>query len=463
MKNLQINLLLLAMLGFAGCATVETDFDFDWGDKPKNVILFIGDGMGVSTVTAARIFEGQQRGNTGEENLLSFEHFPNVALIKTYNTDLQVPDSAGTMSAIMTGEKTSAGVISVNASVKRGDCASGLAGELETLLERSEDQGIATGVISTAKITHATPAATYAHAALRGWESEAPEGCEDIASQLVSFDHGNGIEIMLGGGRQGFYPNDVADVEYSDKTGARKDNRNLVAEWQQKGGNRTYVWNREQLLAADPQTRLLGLFEPSHMQYDADRDAEAEPSLAEMTGIAIERLSKEKNGYLLVIEAGRIDHAHHAANAYRAMMDTVAYAKAVSQAVEMTDEDETLILVTADHSHTFTISGYPARGNPILGKARGPDGELIMDAEGHPYTTLGYANGPGYVEELEDLTEVDTEAPDYQQRGTFPGGSETHGGEDVPAYALGVGAEKVRGVMEQNKLYDVMADVLFGQ
>ena len=127
------------------------------------MILFLGDGMGVSTVTAARIFAGQQQGGSGEEYVLPFETFPNVALVKTYNTDSQVADSAGTMSAIMTGEKTRIGVIGVAASVPQNDCASALQNALPTLLEDAEDEGLATGIISTARITHATPAATYAH------------------------------------------------------------------------------------------------------------------------------------------------------------------------------------------------------------------------------------------------------------------------------------------------------------
>ena len=89
----------------------------------KNVVFFLGDGMGVSTITAARIFAGQQQGASGEEYDLAFDHFDNVALIKTYNTDAQVPDSAGTITAIMTGQKTRIGVVGVDASVARDDCS----------------------------------------------------------------------------------------------------------------------------------------------------------------------------------------------------------------------------------------------------------------------------------------------------------------------------------------------------
>src|SRR5690606_20199780 len=95
-------------------------------------------------------------------------------------------------------------------------------------------------------------------------------------------------------------------------------------------------------------------------------------------------------------EAGRIDHAHHAGNAYRALTDTIALSDAVKAAVSMTDPRETLIVVTADHSHVFTIAGYPDRGNPILGKTA-TDGVMAKDSLGLPYTTLSYANGPGFT------------------------------------------------------------------
>ena len=107
----------------------------------------------------------------------------------------------------------------------------------------------------------------------------------------------------------------------------------------------------------------------------------------------------------------RIDHGHHAGNAYRALTDTVAFAEAVQAAMDLTDPARTLILVTADHSHSFTMSGYPRRGNPILGKVESALGGPATDAAGRPYTTLGYANGPGYRDTIVDLTGVDTEAP----------------------------------------------------
>ncbi len=131
--------------------------------KAKNVILFIGDGMGVSTLTASRILEGQMRGESGEENRLSFEEFPFSALSKTYSTNQQTSDSAPTMSAIITGIKTDEGIISVNQNVVGGDYKTVKGNEAMSLLEMAEIKGLSTGIVTTARLTHATPAACYAH------------------------------------------------------------------------------------------------------------------------------------------------------------------------------------------------------------------------------------------------------------------------------------------------------------
>ena len=437
----------------------------------RNVILFIGDGMGISTITAARILAGQQNGNRGEENLLSFETFPNVALIKTYNTDMQVPDSAGTMSAMMTGEKTRAGVLGVDENVTPGECTSQSGHELKTLLEEFEESGRASGVVTTTRVTHATPAATYAHTVHRDWESDADmpadaarAGCHDIARQLIEFHAGDGIEVVLGGGRAEFLPEAVADPEYPGKAGRRRDERNLVSEWQKRNPGGAYVWNMAKFAAVDPAvtTRLLGLFEPSHMQYEADRtrDPGGEPSLAEMTAKAIAILAPNAKGFFLMVEGGRIDHAHHSGNAYRALTDTIAFADAVARARELTDSQDTLILVTADHSHAFVMGGHPTRGNPILGKVIENDERGVAQKEpargkdGLPYTTLGYLNGPHAGRR--DISKVDTTRPDYFQEALVPLDAESHSGEDVAAFALGPWAQLVHGVQEQNYLYHVM-------
>ena len=470
--------------------------------KAKNVILFVGDGMGVSTLTAARILKGQNAGELGEEGYLTFEEFPHSALVKTYNVDAQTPDSAGTMTAMMSGLKTDVGVIGVDEDIERGNCATVAGNEVVTALELAEIKGLSTGVISTARITHATPAATYAKSADRNWEdvSDMPEdaitaGCTDIADQLVNFESNlearfsgidvDGIEVVMGGGRRHFLPKDEAFNSadaVSSVEGDRTDDRDLTSEWQQMYENGVYVIDQAGFDAIDTETteRVFGLFNESHMQYEADRanDIAGEPSVAEMTEKAINILDNNDKGFFLMVESGRIDHGHHAGSAYNALTDTLAFEAAVKAAYENTNPEETLILVTADHSHVFTIAGYPKRGNPILGKVVnvGSD-EPATAADDMPYTTLVYTNGLGhqnlgtetdadavYAYDANtgrvDLTNIDTTASGYHQEALIPLGSETHAGEDISLHATGPGSQLVQGVVEQNVVFHLINQAL---
>ena len=188
---------------------------------------------------------------------------------------------------------------------------------------------------------------------------------------------------------------------------------------------------------------------------------------------------------MLLVEGGRIDHANHEGNAFRALDETVAMSRAVQAAADATSADDTLILVTADHSHVLNFVGYPTRGNPILGKVRGRVSEdddpnaYALDATGLTYTTLVYANGPGYIGASNqqpagpkvhyhkpssfepasgrpDLREVDTEHPDFMQEALVPMRSESHGGDDVGIWARGPGSQAVRGTVEQNVIYHLI-------
>jgi alkaline phosphatase len=198
---------------------------------------------------------------------------------------------------------------------------------VKTILEQAEHRGMSTGVVTTARITHATPAVNYAHISNRDWEdnSSLPPGAtvKDIARQLIEFPYGNGLEVALGGGRSYFLPNSVYDLEYTTQRGRRTDGRDLTADWLANYSNSAYVWNKAQFDAVNAGTtnHLLGLFERSHMRYEADRslDVAGEPSLAEMTAKAIQVLKKNPRGFYLMVESGRIDHGHHAGNAHRAL------------------------------------------------------------------------------------------------------------------------------------------------
>lgn len=459
-------------------------------NQAKNIILFVGDGMGITNITAARILAGQAQGNTGEEHSLAFEKFPYLGLSKTYNTNQQVPDSAGTMTAIMTGVKTKAGLISVNQNAVREDCKSAKGNHLKTLLEVMEEQGYKTGIVSTARITHATPAATYAHVPERNWESDhqmpleaIKQGCKDIAWQLVNFPYGDGVDVILGGGRSNFLTTDDKDPEYPSQINGNRKDSNLIDIWMNKNIKGKYIWNKKQLLALNTKKidKLLGLFEPGHMHYDVDRylDTGGEPSLSDMVSTALDILKQNKKGFFLMVEAGRIDHGHHAANAHLALHDTIALSSAVKTTLSKINLNETLVIVTADHSHVLTMAGYPKRGNPILGKVKSNRHEknesspaYALADDGLPYTTLGYKNGGRRLPEESnsdcvpprckvhpkrlDLTETDTQVKSYVHESLIPLGSETHGGEDVAIFAGGPWAHLFHGVHEQNYIYHVM-------
>lgn len=436
----------------------------------KNVILFIADGHGITSNTALRILDGQRAGGSGEEHVLSFETFPHLALAKTYNTDAQVPDSAGTATAMLTGVKTRAGVLSVNESVTRGDCVDAQDNHLTTAFELAEDAGLATGVVTTARLTHATPAAAYAHSAERNYEDDSrlsaaqkEAGCEDIAAQFAGLDYQ--LDVAMGGGRRHFLPREITDSE--GLPGKRGDKRNLIEEWQTQYPSGQYIENQSEFDALQQTLPVLGLFNSSHMHYEVDRasDIGGEPSLADMTAKAITLLSQNKKGFFLLVESGRVDHGHHAGNAYRALEDGRAYAKAVAKAVSMVNNNETLIIATADHSHTLTMAGYAGRGNPILGLSKTIDKEgdsrAILANDGLPYTTLGYANGPGaQIKRISSEDHEHVTGKDYIQPALVPLDSETHGGEDVAIYAQGPGAWLFDGTVEQHYIFHVIDSVL---
>lgn len=481
---------------------IESQSEQAEAQAAKNVILFVGDGMGVSTLAAARILGGQRQGLSGEESSLSFERFAHTALVKTYNVDAQIPDSAGTMSAMMSGIKTNAGVVGVNAGVLMGNCTQVVGNEMATALELAEIRGLATGVVTNTRITHATPSATYAKSADRGWEDISDmsdivieQGCEDIASQLVNFKPNlearfpnadvDGIDVVFGGGRRHFLSADPGSADaavYGQDSGDRTDGRNLIAEWQQLYPDGRYLFDEASLdtLDTESQTAVFGLFSPSHMQYEADRAANpgSQPSLSNMVGKAIEVLDNNPNGFLLIVEAGRIDHAHHSGNASSALDETLELSRAVTVAQELTNAADTLIMVTADHSHVLTFAGYPRRGNPILGKVVSAGGtSAALASDGLPYTTLGYANGPGFRDYgdntdpdrtyseaplggRQNLETVDTQASGFHQEALVPLAAETHGGEDVTLHATGAGAFRVQGTIEQNVIFHIMNSAL---
>jgi alkaline phosphatase len=446
--------------------------------RAKNVILMVGDGMGVTTITAARIFDGQnpidgRKPASGEENSLAWDRMTNSALVKTYNSNAQTPDSAGTASAFNTGVKTRIGVINFGADQEVEACKT--PEKLpRTFAEIAKAQGMAVGVVTTTRITHATPAAVYGHSPNRDWEgadraypaADRASGCADLATQLINFR--GGLDVALGGGRARFLP--------AGKGGQRDDGRNLVEAWQAQYPQGRFVSDAKGLRALNSRDSgpVLGLFHPDHLSFEHDRKDDAEPSLPELTRFALDRLdagtkARRGKGYYLMIEGGRIDHAHHASNPYRALKDAQMFSASVAEVLKRVNLDETLVLVTADHSHVLTMAGYPQRGNDILGYVKPPVGGgegdtalspegYVLDDRGQPMTTLSYANGPFVARGLSRT--LPPNDPNYLANKTHGTSSETHGGEDVALFADGPRADLVRGVMEQNLIFHIMAEAL---
>ncbi|XP_077463818.1 alkaline phosphatase-like [Stigmatopora argus] len=429
--------------------------------KAKNIILFLGDGMGVTTVTAARILKGQTEKQSGEETSLVMDTFPHLALSKTYNVDQQMPDSAGTATAYLCGVKANYGTLGVTAATPRYNCSLTFGNEVKSVLYRAKQAGKSVGIVTTTRVQHASPGANYAHTANRGWYADSDltdeareNGCRDIAHQLV---YNVEINVILGGGRQYMIPKEMQDPEYPSFKGDRDDKRNLIDEWLANKTNAKYVWNKKQFDEVDHVKTdfLMGLFEPKDCRYEMERNPLDDPSLTEMTEKAIKILSKNPKGYFLFVEdKGRIDHGHHDGRAKRALTEAIEFDRAIGRAAQLTNELDTLSIVTADHSHVFSFGGHSARGNDVLGVSRG------LADDSRRFTMAGYANGPGY--QFGNGTRADVNATiamgdEYRQQATVPLDSETHGIEDVAIFAKGPMSHLFHGVQEQNYIAHVMA------
>ena len=446
--------------------------------EAKNVIFFLGDGMGPVTVTASRIFK------YGEAGKLTMETLGRTARVKTYSLDAQTTDSAPSMAAYMTGVKSRNEGLSMDGNAKAqgafapgkdattgvsnavNNCpATGNGVAVPTLLEQAIAKSKATGVVTTARLTHATPAATYAHICNRNAEY-------DIARQAVpggagyNAALGTGVDVLLGGTSYFWRPFISTDPIYKK---GRPDGRDLVAELKAKGYQSATDLTTFNAVPTAAGTKVIGLFDQAylegHMSYELDRDPTKEPSLAQMTSKAIDILSKNTNGYFLMVEGGRIDHALHGTNAKRALTDTIAFDDAIKAALDKVDLTNTLIVVTADHDHTMAFNGYSHRGNDILGKTTEYRGKTVVKAaDGLPYTTLVFGNGGGPRKATrDDLTNIDTTDNNYlQEVGVSLGsaGSETHGGGDVMLFAKGAGAAPFKGTIDNTKVNTLLKQAL---
>ncbi|WP_373986850.1 alkaline phosphatase [Duganella sp. BuS-21] len=438
--------------------------------EAKNIIFFLGDGMGPSTVTAARIYK------YGEAGSLTMDTLERTARIKTYSNDAQTTDSAPSMAAYMTGVKMNNEVISMSAdtvATNPGKDANGNLGvnncaatgngiAAVSILELAKGKGKAVGAITTTELTHATPATTFSHICNRNAQYHI---AAQVAPGGVGYNAalGDGVDVLMGGGRNHFTPFDAV----ANKTG-RADGRNLLTEMAAKGY--AVASTKAEMNAAAAGKKFIGLYSSkSHLEYELDRSATpplgegaTQPSLAEMTVKAMDLLSTNTNGYFLMVEGGRIDHALHGTNAKRALADTIAFDDAIKAALDkakLTDPTlaNTLIVVTADHDHTLAFNGYAKKGNPILDINRGyKDNQPSKDADGNSYTTLVFGNGPNRPNTRVSLDSATVLADNYLQETGVRLASETHGGGDVKLFATGAGAKGFKGTLDNTKVFSLL-------
>ena len=357
--------------------------------KAKNIIIFIGDGMGGEHREAARLVK------VGAAGKLSMDDMPSSGFLQTYSADNRVTDSAAATTAMATGVKTNNGVIGLDANL----------GFVPTILEDAKEQDKFVGLVTTVHVTHATPAAFASHVEDRNMMT-------DIALQMLNAD----IDVLLGGGEDEFLP--ISENGCYPEAGERNDGRNLIQEAISIGY--TYVCNLSSFRAIEPSfsLKLLGLFADEGMQRPFS------PSLAEMTQVAIDILSKNPNGFFLMVEGGQIDWASHNNDAANAISDTIAFDDAVEVAKQFARSDsDTLIIVTADHetggmSVSSSSSGLASEDGPF----RTADGDLFYIN----WSTTG------------------------------------HTAVNVPITSQGPASEKLSGVHDNTFVHSVMHDALSG-
>ncbi|KAH8415816.1 hypothetical protein KR222_001447, partial [Zaprionus bogoriensis] len=436
--------------------------------KAKNVILFLGDGMSLPTVAAARIHQGQLKGNTGEEDELSFEKFPYTGLSRTYCSNAQVPDSACTATAYLCGVKTNIVALGITAEVNFNNCSGSEDpnNHVPSIAAWAQRAGKSSGIVTTTTLTHASPSGAYAHSTNRFFECDTdivtygegendPATCTDIATQLITQEPGKNFDVMLGGGMGKFLPSSIEDK--FGKQGERSDGVNLLSKWQSLHPGGALAYNRKQLLSVNGTQigKLIGLFNSGVMDFHKQADEELKPTLEEMTRKAIEVVSKNDEGYFLFIEGGLVDYGNHFNVPQLGLDEVLELSKAVQAAVDITNPEDTLIVVTSDHAHPVSIAGYPGRGTDILGL-----NQHDTDVNGVKYATLNYAVGTNqYLDEngqREDLTEK-IKDPLFVYPSYIKGVIGVHAGDDVGVFATGPQSHLFTGVMQQSTIPHLMA------
>lgn len=301
--------LVIVLVISAVTVTAVVGQEYIAGSGVKNVIFFIGDGMGYEVITTTRLL------TVGKDGRLWMETSKAVAIVRTYSANSLVTDSAAAGTALATGYKTNNAVISMTPPPELKP--------LKTILEAAKEREKSTGLVTTVTITHATPACFAAHTDSR---EELP-----IADQYAE---NKNVDVLLGGGRQFFIPKSWSGSR-------RTDERNLIEEFEDAGY--AYVKTAAELKATTAK-KILGLFALGALDYAIDREEKPseQPTLAEMTKKAIEVLSKNPKGFFLMVEGGKIDWACHGHDPATAVADTSAFDEAVKTALTSPQRSRTL-------------------------------------------------------------------------------------------------------------------------
>jgi alkaline phosphatase len=310
-------------LSFYQVSTDTTPYPLGVG-KVRNVIVCIGDGMGLNQIALARLKVA------GADGKLYMERMPVTGLVRTHSTSSLVTDSAAAGTALASGVKTTNGMIGM------------IPDETPylTILEAAKAKGMTTGIVVTSTITHATPAVFASHVESRKTE-------EAIAVQLVT----SRVNVLFGGGRRFFLPKSESDPNHS-----RKDDQDLLAEAARVGY--TVITSQSELTSVH-RPYVLGLF-----QIDALTTVPPEPSLAELTGRALQLLQPAKRGFFLMVEGSQIDWACHQNKAKHAIRQVLLFDQAVQTAIDFALRDgHTLVVVTADHETGGLTLLEPAKGS----------------------------------------------------------------------------------------------------
>ena len=452
--------------------------------KAKNIIFMLGDGLSVAHRTAARIMsKGMTEGKANGR--LNMDDIPPVAFIGTSATNAVATDSANTMSAYMTGHKTAVNAIGVYADRTPDSFDDPKVETIAEAVRRTTKKSI--GIVVTSELQDATPAAVVSHTRNRNDKAE-------IVGMLLDVKP----EVVLGGGSAYFLPQATAGSK-------RKDDKDYIKLFQDAGY--AVATDKNELAAkANANDKLLGVFHPGNMDVTLDREFlkkgtvdkfPNQPGLVAMTKVALDRLSKNPEGFFLMVEGSSIDKMSHPLDWDRAEYETIEFDQAIGIAREFQkSHPDTLIVVTGDHTHGVSIIGtvdddkpgtdmrekvgtYADAGFPNYEDKNGdgfPDKvdvsrRLFMNANNGPdhYETFRPKMEGPFVPAIQNEKKEYVANEQYKNvpgavfvQGNIPknGDSGVHAVDDVVLQSAGPGAEGFRGYMEQSDVYKVLADTL---